>query len=1049
MNGSYDPYAEKVEKRRSFMAVAGDSFLRRNRSAKQSYSKQQHLHLPVYKASNATVSTSDIHAYDNFSSFDSVSASESENYSTYTLTKSDFNYPQVYSQSRDTREDYYHDRLQDTRRLGSSDGYGSRAPSRMGSSYASATVGGRPRTRDSFLPFKKNGYAEPSYEPEQEPEPQYRTSRSKSNASAYDPNPTVASCSAKEIVSGFLLRHGAPTFAFGRSWRKRYFILTHTALYCFKNADAESRALEVLPITSDTIICVTDHFPGKTYVIEWTNKNSTQTWYTQADKVEDLKVWLNTGKTTVHNRDAAPDGKPTIRATAESRRDPLYELSPRPDLDDEDPDLESLYLEHHERNSLPPPPRPMSPRSKQDPDSSYTYSDSLPRHTRHELANVVQRSKSRSEQDSTRPPLSPRATGVVAGVAAGHIDDFKRPATDSASHSITPNTSPTKYYSSNTSPTKYHHSNTSPTKYQHPTSPTNQYPTSPNQYPTSPTNQYSPVHSEATLSPVSPKTSHEPQSPSRPSSFATDIERGLMSVMARTTTPVNGRSTPMNINTNLVMNGRSTPMNGRSTPTNMNTTETARIASARIDTARPDTAESRSTRMTRPDTAGSARTSDSRSIRASYLGPPGPPPATPLPTVPDSHSPSSPLSPPASYQALPLAQSLRPPPRTKAMSRPLSPPNLDAKSLHPGVYNRGQGLGIAVEQTRPSTGISERRVSRMTEDSTSTSLDSPISDGRPRSSSASSISSNSVHAHLPAYLSQQVVSINPRASVLLPPPPPPTAALPPTPEQQLPSPTSQQQSPPAVKVTVPSSNTRAGATSPVSTRAMSPSPSISPTTRNIQLPASSFSSLSPTTRRILASRGYLSGAPPNHQRHSMAINPNINKDSIVSARKNSLPEVLDPEQSRRLSSYVPAAGAFSASPHVSPKSPPPNIALPLPPSESIDAPGSRTVSSTVPDVPVSPPMSPGLRASRFGPPPTAPPTGGLPTPPMQRDEVESVADGYSDSADPEALKSSLVSVTAGTTASGLVVPPIRRGASTGSGKPRVLSMIGEGADEEE
>ncbi|KAJ1656245.1 hypothetical protein IWQ61_004154 [Dispira simplex] len=83
-----------------------------------------------------------------------------------------------------------------------------------------------------------------------------------------------------------------------KSWKRRHFVLSGSGLYRFKNSMPHSLSGETLSLTPGTIVCVSDAFSSKRWVLEITTPN-VGTWFVQADGREDMKQWLSILKGTV------------------------------------------------------------------------------------------------------------------------------------------------------------------------------------------------------------------------------------------------------------------------------------------------------------------------------------------------------------------------------------------------------------------------------------------------------------------------------------------------------------------------------------------------------------------------------------------------------------------------------------------------------------------------------------------------------------------------------------------------------------------------------
>lgn len=87
-----------------------------------------------------------------------------------------------------------------------------------------------------------------------------------------------------------------PTFRFGKSWKKRLFILVDRIVFCFKSSKATNPAREHFLLTEDTFVFVTEEFK-KGYIIEL--RKPLTKWFIRCDSVQQLKTWLEAMKKIV------------------------------------------------------------------------------------------------------------------------------------------------------------------------------------------------------------------------------------------------------------------------------------------------------------------------------------------------------------------------------------------------------------------------------------------------------------------------------------------------------------------------------------------------------------------------------------------------------------------------------------------------------------------------------------------------------------------------------------------------------------------------------
>ncbi|CAG8549175.1 15101_t:CDS:2 [Gigaspora margarita] len=123
---------------------------------------------------------------------------------------------------------------------------------------------------------------------------EFRSARTNVNSQV-----TVASIRNPLAFTGNLSKYINTNFVLSksRSWKRRFFILTKNTLYCFKSNDPTSILMDSFELTANTIVCVSDAFNGRSWVLEV--RKDHKPWYLQADNVEDMKVWLAELKATV------------------------------------------------------------------------------------------------------------------------------------------------------------------------------------------------------------------------------------------------------------------------------------------------------------------------------------------------------------------------------------------------------------------------------------------------------------------------------------------------------------------------------------------------------------------------------------------------------------------------------------------------------------------------------------------------------------------------------------------------------------------------------
>ncbi|KAG2204304.1 hypothetical protein INT47_009346, partial [Mucor saturninus] len=99
------------------------------------------------------------------------------------------------------------------------------------------------------------------------------------------------------INSDWMHKYEQPsTFAFGRSWKRRLFILVDRIVFIFKTAKATNPAREHFLLTDDTFVFVTEEFK-KGYIIEL--RKPLCKWYIRCDSVTQMRSWLESMKKIV------------------------------------------------------------------------------------------------------------------------------------------------------------------------------------------------------------------------------------------------------------------------------------------------------------------------------------------------------------------------------------------------------------------------------------------------------------------------------------------------------------------------------------------------------------------------------------------------------------------------------------------------------------------------------------------------------------------------------------------------------------------------------
>ncbi|RIB09823.1 hypothetical protein C2G38_2107624 [Gigaspora rosea] len=194
---------------------------------------------------------------------------------------------------------------------------------------------------------------------------EFRSARTNVNSQV-----TVASIRNNSAFTGHLSKYINTNFVLSksRSWKRRFFILTKNTLYCFKSNDSTAILMDSFELTANTIVCVSDAFNGRSWVLEV--RKDHKPWYLQADNVEDMKVWLAELKATVvkckYKEQELPDIPNHSSKTIDDDEDEGSEdVFTTPKVSLEIPNTTDKPIEQKcktfEQVSLPPPPRPIPP----------------------------------------------------------------------------------------------------------------------------------------------------------------------------------------------------------------------------------------------------------------------------------------------------------------------------------------------------------------------------------------------------------------------------------------------------------------------------------------------------------------------------------------------------------------------------------------------------------------------------------------------------------------------------------------------------------------
>ncbi|GAA5801665.1 hypothetical protein HPULCUR_007114 [Helicostylum pulchrum] len=99
------------------------------------------------------------------------------------------------------------------------------------------------------------------------------------------------------INSDWLHKYEQPsTFGFGRSWKRRLFVLVDRIVYIFKTSKSTNPAREHFLLTDDTFVFVTEEFK-KGFIIEL--RKPLCKWYIRCESVNQMRQWLESMKKIV------------------------------------------------------------------------------------------------------------------------------------------------------------------------------------------------------------------------------------------------------------------------------------------------------------------------------------------------------------------------------------------------------------------------------------------------------------------------------------------------------------------------------------------------------------------------------------------------------------------------------------------------------------------------------------------------------------------------------------------------------------------------------
>lgn len=98
------------------------------------------------------------------------------------------------------------------------------------------------------------------------------------------------------ICSGWLYKHDPPSFAFQRSWKRRFVVLVDRIVYIFKSDKATNPAREHFLLTDDTLVFVSEEFK-RGFVLEL--RKPLCKWFLRCESAAEMKFWLEAMKKIV------------------------------------------------------------------------------------------------------------------------------------------------------------------------------------------------------------------------------------------------------------------------------------------------------------------------------------------------------------------------------------------------------------------------------------------------------------------------------------------------------------------------------------------------------------------------------------------------------------------------------------------------------------------------------------------------------------------------------------------------------------------------------
>ncbi|KAL0093870.1 hypothetical protein F4703DRAFT_1294484 [Phycomyces blakesleeanus] len=98
------------------------------------------------------------------------------------------------------------------------------------------------------------------------------------------------------ICHAWLQKYESSTFAFVRTWKRRYVVLVDKTVHIFKSPKPTNPSKEHFLLTEDTFVFVTEEFK-KGYVLEL--RKPLCKWYLRCESVAQMKIWLEAMKKIV------------------------------------------------------------------------------------------------------------------------------------------------------------------------------------------------------------------------------------------------------------------------------------------------------------------------------------------------------------------------------------------------------------------------------------------------------------------------------------------------------------------------------------------------------------------------------------------------------------------------------------------------------------------------------------------------------------------------------------------------------------------------------